>query len=239
MNTIKTIFILSALLLFSILVACKTENKTNGNSTPAVENHEEMDMESNTDRASKESLNDNTDTAEGVHAQHESLKDNFAHQDIIILENPFQPEKNTKNALQEVVQAYLLLKDAFVMGDLKKIDDASAIMEQRVAAVGSNTLQEYGLAAWDQHSKLYCEKLKELRHIKGLEEKRSYFSHISEVIYCTIKSFDMKDGLELYATFCPMAFDGKGAYWISEDKEIRNPYYGDKMLKCGKIEEVL
>ncbi|ASO05799.1 MULTISPECIES: DUF3347 domain-containing protein [Arenibacter] len=239
MNTIKTIFILSALLLFSIFVACKTENKTNSNSTPTTVSHEEMEMESKIDRASQEGLKGNTDTAEGRHAQHESLRDNFAHQDIIILENPFQLEKNTKNDLQEVVQAYLLLKDAFVNGDLKKIDDASAEMEQRVAAVGTSILQEYGLAAWDQHSKLYCEKLKELRHIKGLEEKRSYFSHISEVIYCTIKSFDLKDGLELYATFCPMALDGKGAYWISEDKEIRNPYYGDKMLKCGKIEETL
>lgn len=227
MNTTKTIFILSALLLFSVLVACKTENKTNENSTPDMESLEEMDMESDRSRASRESLKDSNDAAGGMHAQHESLKDNFAHQDIIILENPYQPEKKTKKSLKEIVRAYLDLKDA------------SAEMEQKVAAVEINSLKKEGMEAWKQHSELYTEKLKELRHIKGLEEKRSYFGHISEVIYCTIKSFDLNDGLELYATFCPMAFDGKGAYWISEDKEIRNPYYGDKMLKCGKIEEVL
>tara|TARA_R110001583_G_scaffold9203_4_gene43623 strand:- start:1581 stop:2300 length:720 start_codon:yes stop_codon:yes gene_type:complete len=239
MKTIKTIFSLSVLLLFSILVACKDKNGTSENSTPGMESHEEMEVESIVGRELKEGLNDNTDTTVGMHAQHESLKDNFAHQDIIILENPYRLEKNTKKDLQEVVQAYLLLKDAFVEGDLKRIDDASATMEQRVAAVGTNTLKEDGLAAWDQHSRLYCEKLKELRHIKGIEEKRSYFGHISEVVYCTVKSFYLKDKMELYAAFCPMAFDGNGAYWISEDKEIRNPYYGDKMLKCGKVEEVL
>ena len=44
---------------------------------------------------------------------------------------------------------------------------------------------------------------------------------------------------EIYKQFCPMAFEGKGDYWYSSSKEIRNPYYGDKMLKCGRIEEVL
>jgi len=36
-----------------------------------------------------------------------------------------------------------------------------------------------------------------------------------------------------------MAFDKKGAYWISENREIQNPYFGDKMPKCGEIKEEL
>ncbi|PHI21220.1 hypothetical protein CEQ90_04160 [Lewinellaceae bacterium SD302] len=39
----------------------------------------------------------------------------------------------------------------------------------------------------------------------------------------------------VYKQHCPMAFDGAGANWLSEVSEIRNPYYGDKMLKCGKV----
>lgn len=44
---------------------------------------------------------------------------------------------------------------------------------------------------------------------------------------------------EIYKQYCPMAFDGKGDYWFSNSKEIRNPYYGDKMLKCGRVEETI
>lgn len=44
---------------------------------------------------------------------------------------------------------------------------------------------------------------------------------------------------ELYKQFCPMAFEGKGAYWLSSSQEIRNPYYGDKMLKCGSVRDTL
>jgi Cu(I)/Ag(I) efflux system membrane fusion protein len=36
-----------------------------------------------------------------------------------------------------------------------------------------------------------------------------------------------------------MAFDNKGAYWLSETEEIRNPYFGDVMLGCGETKEIL
>ena len=44
---------------------------------------------------------------------------------------------------------------------------------------------------------------------------------------------------ELYKQYCPMAFDGQGGAWLSASKEIRNPYYGDKMLKCGSVRETI
>ena len=40
----------------------------------------------------------------------------------------------------------------------------------------------------------------------------------------------------LYKQYCPMAFNNKGAYWISTSKDIMNPYFGDKMLKCGRVD---
>ena len=43
----------------------------------------------------------------------------------------------------------------------------------------------------------------------------------------------------IYKQFCPMAFNNKGAYWLSNTKEIRNPYFGDMMLKCGRVDKTL
>ena len=40
-----------------------------------------------------------------------------------------------------------------------------------------------------------------------------------------------------FVQYCPMAANGKGAFWLSDKKEVRNPYYGDKMLKCGSVKE--
>lgn len=44
---------------------------------------------------------------------------------------------------------------------------------------------------------------------------------------------------EIYKQYCPMAFEGKGDYWFSNSKDIFNPYYGDKMLKCGRVDETI
>jgi len=31
----------------------------------------------------------------------------------------------------------------------------------------------------------------------------------------------------------------KGAMWLSETTEIRNPYFGGKMLECGVVKKVI
>lgn len=173
-----------------------------------------------------------------MHKQHNNLTENFAHKDIVILEEVYRVNKQTKTELEGVINAYLLLKDALVNGDVDAADKAIVMMEDQINNVKSESLDGEGLDAWRDHINLYKDKLQEMQHATGIEDKRSYFSHISEIMYCTIKSFGLKEG-DLFAIYCPMAFDGKGAYWISENREIQNPYFGDKMPKCGEIKEEL
>ena len=40
---------------------------------------------------------------------------------------------------------------------------------------------------------------------------------------------------EVYLEYCPMA----KASWLSSEKEISNPYLGNKMLKCGSVKETI
>ena len=173
-----------------------------------------------------------------MHKQHNSLAENFSHKDIVILEHTYQLADSTKIELEQVIDAYLQLKDAFVQDDKLSMQKASRLMAEKVAAVIPTKLEGEGLEAWHNHQAVYESKLKEMQHIKGLDNKRAYFSHISELMYCTIKSFGLKQG-NLFAIFCPMAFDGKGAYWISDSKTVQNPYMGAKMPTCGEVKEEL
>ena len=61
---------------------------------------------------------------------------------------------------------------------------------------------------------------------------------LSKDIADLIKTFGT-GGQTLYKDFCPMASDGKGAIWISEVKEIKNPYLGSKMPECGSVKETI
>jgi hypothetical protein len=204
-----------------------------GGSKQKANKQNEMPAEHGT-MANQNSQGNKTD----MHKQHNSLAENFSHKDIVILEHPYQLAEATKTEMEQVIDAYIQLEDAFVKDDEQATDKAAGLMAEKVAAVVPTRLEGEGLEAWHNHQEVYEAKLKEMQHINGLDNKRSYFSHISEIVYCTIKSFGLKQG-NLFAIYCPMAFDSKGAYWISDSKTVQNPYLGSKMPTCGEVKEEL
>ena len=80
--------------------------------------------------------------------------------------------------------------------------------------------------------------LKAISESGDIEETRADLSAISESIYALVKAYQPNTA-ELYYQFCPMAKNGEGANWLSETKEVVNPYMGQRMLKCGTTKEVL
>lgn len=78
--------------------------------------------------------------------------------------------------------------------------------------------------------------------VKGIESaadiksQRIAFSALSDEMAVLVAG-NLKSGM-IYKDYCPMALDG-GAYWLSSEKEIQNPYFGDKMLKCGSVKEII
>ena len=67
-------------------------------------------------------------------------------------------------------------------------------------------------------------------------KQRRHFAPLSQAFLELTETFGlMKD--KVYKEYCPMAFDNKGEYWLSESEEIRNPYFGKSMLTCGEVTE--
>ncbi len=66
-----------------------------------------------------------------------------------------------------------------------------------------------------------------------IDHQREHFVLLSKDINDLIKVFGTNQ--KLYQDYCPMADEGKGAIWISEVQDIKNPYYGNEMLTCGSI----
>lgn len=73
---------------------------------------------------------------------------------------------------------------------------------------------------------------------KDIDAQRTAYSDLSNNLITLLKKSGMNSG-ELYVDFCPMAMNDKGAYWISNDKAIKNPYFGASMLTCGEVKETL
>jgi len=70
-----------------------------------------------------------------------------------------------------------------------------------------------------------------------LEAQRKEFATLSTEMK-TLVSGNIASGA-LYLEYCPMANNHTGAYWLSNDKQIMNPYFGDMMLHCGSVKETI
>lgn len=71
-----------------------------------------------------------------------------------------------------------------------------------------------------------------------IEAQRAAYSSLSNDFIALVKKSGVSGG-ELYVDYCPMALNDKGAYWLSANKEIRNPYFGEKMMSCGEVKETI
>lgn len=67
-----------------------------------------------------------------------------------------------------------------------------------------------------------------------IKVQREEFETLNEWMEIQVKNA-LESGT-IYKQYCPMAFNDKGAYWLSTDKEILNPYFGDVMLHCGRVD---
>lgn len=119
---------------------------------------------------------------------------------------------------------YLHVKDALVSS---KSDEA-----RKGASELQNALKEI------KGSAAALEAVSKIATSSDLVEQRKAFSTLSDDMAKLVKGSKLSAG-SLYLEYCPMANNNEGAYWLSNEEEINNPYFGDMMLKCGRVEEII
>lgn len=135
------------------------------------------------------------------------------------LTNPSSEQKSVSG----VVEGYLQLKDALVASSAATAKEKAVEMLEAIDATFMPAIQQ---------------NIKTIASTDDLEEQRIYFDSLSMNLYQNIQKTN-GNRQTLYKQFCPMAFNNRGAFWLSNTEEIRNPYFGNDMLTCGKTEEVL
>ncbi|EFK57647.1 DUF3347 domain-containing protein [Sphingobacterium spiritivorum] len=128
------------------------------------------------------------------------------------------------DALNTVYQQYLLVSDALINSDMAAAKEAAMALELAAKALENS----------DQFVKLAST----ITAVSDIEKQRAVFSDLSNEMMSRIKTVGLKEG-EVYLDYCPMALDDQGAVWLSNEKSIRNPYYGEKMMECGEVKETL
>lgn len=131
-------------------------------------------------------------------------------------------EFNNEN-IAEVYDHYLHIKTALVNTNPEEAQNGGEMLVEALAEVENNSEA--------------LEAARTIANTEAVNEQRTAFLDLSTALE------DLLTGAvasgEVYKQYCPMAFEGEGGSWFSSSQEVRNPYYGDKMLKCGSVRDTI
>ena len=143
-----------------------------------------------------------------------------------------------QNQLKAVFDEYIKLKDALVKDDSKKVMEEAKGLLDNLSKVDMKLLKEKEVHNhWMSVEKEIKNATTSISNTSKLKEQRNHFKHLSSHLANAIEIFGIDENV--YHQFCPMADNNKGAYWLSKEEKVINPYYGEAMLTCGEIKQVI
>lgn len=139
--------------------------------------------------------------------------------------------------MSQVLEHYMEVKDALAE------DDESAAREHlgKLSEEANNNeeMNNHGDHA-EKHAEHHgemLEALQEAEESENIDDFRSAFTDISNHLAKAVENQDYEGDEELHLQYCPMANNNEGAYWLSLNEEIINPYMGQQMPDCGENKE--
>ena len=142
--------------------------------------------------------------------------------DSSAVDTSFAAVEIKNDTTETVFNHYSTLKDALVESDSKSAATAGKELTSALSKVKG------------------CEEAADLARTisesSDIKKQRAAFIALNTDLMGVMKNAPVSAG-SIYMMYCPMANEGKGAYWFSANKEVKNPYYGAEMLTCGEVKE--
>ncbi|WP_147677400.1 efflux RND transporter periplasmic adaptor subunit [Algibacter pacificus] len=140
--------------------------------------------------------------------------------------------------LNSVYNAYINLKNALVSEDSKNTSASASTLLNNLTKVDmkllSNNKAHNHWMSLEGDIKSSATSISETHDIKS---QRDHFKHLSSRLINAVQLFGVNQ--KAYVEFCPMADNNKGAYWLSKEEKVINPYFGSAMLTCGEVKQVI
>lgn len=158
-------------------------------------------------------------------------------------EQPLNISANSQpfnQSFDQLLTAYMEVKDALVAADTVKVNLAANSLAQAADSLKTEEITGDSTGALKATAKDFALTINgSAKGILGetdIDNKRKDFELVTDALYNLVRTVKYS-GKKLFYQYCPMAFNDKGAYWMSTEKEIRNPYFGNKMLTCGEVKD--
>ena len=146
--------------------------------------------------------------------------------------------KDFQNQLKAVFNDYIKLKDALVKDDSNNVMAESEKLLDNVSKVDMKLLTDNETHVnWMRLEKEIKASAMSISKTSDIKEQRDHFKHLSSDLINAVQLFGVNE--TVFVEFCPMADNDNGAYWLSKEEKILNPYFGDAMLSCGSVKQTI
>lgn len=148
------------------------------------------------------------------------------------------PEEFVRH-LRPTVAPYLAVHGALAGDSPPQAAEAAGAFLDALSKVKHGALEGDAHRRWMDLSGSLRSAAEALQEAGSIEAQREAFSRLSNAFHEALAAFGPVREQPLYLHFCPMAFDNRGAFWIQEDRDTLNPYFGSAMLRCGEVRATL
>ena len=140
--------------------------------------------------------------------------------------------------LKMLFNSYIKLKDALIKDDANNAIEEAKNTLKNLAKVEMKLLKDKKAHTnWMVLHKEIESSVSSISEVTNIKVQRSHFKYLSINLINAIETFGINE--KVYSQFCPMADNDNGAYWLSIEEKVLNPYFGDAMLKCGSVKQVI
>jgi len=140
--------------------------------------------------------------------------------------------------LNSVYNEYINLKDALVKEDSKSTSTSASTLLNNLTKVDMKLLSDNKAHNhWMSLEKEIKSSATSISETSDIKVQRDHFKHLSSHLINAVQLFGVNE--KVYLEFCPMADNNKGAFWLSKEEKVINPYFGDAMLSCGEVKQII
>lgn len=136
-------------------------------------------------------------------------------------------DTTNQKELSQLLNSYFQVKDALTRDNSGDAALFAAEFLKTANGISNRTISEGNRNALVKDAGIISDS-------KNIEKQREVFANFSTNMYALAKSLKLTSE-SIYYQYCPM----KKAYWLSNDAAIKNPYYGNAMLTCGKVTDII
>jgi len=186
-----------------------------------------------------ETLKDTRKTAKSLAENISSMAAKFG---LIQKHRPYEVSRISdifRKHLAKVFEGYFAMQQALSNDNVNLAAESAKQALDSLKAVNVKLLSGSDHDKWIKFSVEVESILSKAGENKDIKLIREDFYLLSQQLAQVAEHFGSTGQSPFYLLHCPMAFDNTGANWLQNNEQARNPYFGQMMLKCGGVKEII